>query len=65
MVDFEKFSIIKIEINRIEIFSTKIEIGFYQIGFSGFCFRFQYNFQNIKNLLFDKFRYKFQPVLFS
>jgi hypothetical protein len=35
MVKIEKFSIIEIEINRIEIFRTKIEIGFYRIGFSG------------------------------
>ncbi len=38
MVEIEKFSIIEIEINRIEIFRTKIEIGFYRIGFSGYFF---------------------------
>jgi hypothetical protein len=38
MVEIEKFSII--EINRIEIFRTEIEIGFYRIGFSGFFFDF-------------------------
>ena len=40
MVEIEKFSKIEIKINRIEIFRTKIEIGFYRIGFSGFFFDF-------------------------
>ena len=40
MVEIEKFSIIEIEINRIEIFGTEIKIGFYRIGFSGFFFDF-------------------------
>ncbi len=40
MVEIEKFSKIKIEINRIEIFSTDIEIGFYRIVFWGFFFDF-------------------------
>ncbi len=62
MVDFEK--ILKIEINRIEIFRTEIEIGFYRIGFLRFCFRFQYNFDNIEKLRFNIFRYKIQPVSF-
>jgi hypothetical protein len=64
MVEIEKFSIIEIEINRIEIFRTEIEISFYQIGFSGFFFQFRYNFDNIEKLRFDIFRYKIQPVLF-
>jgi len=64
MVDFEKIFKIEIEINRIEIFRTEIEIGFYRIGFLRFCFRFRYNFDNIKKLRFDIFRYKIQPVLF-
>ncbi len=64
MVDFEKFSIIEIEINWIENFRTEIKIGFYRISFSGFCFWFQYNFENIKILQFDIFRYKIQLVLF-
>jgi hypothetical protein len=38
MVDFEKNFKIEIEINRIEIFRTEIEISFYQIGFLRFCF---------------------------
>ncbi len=50
MVDFEKFAIIEIDI--------------YQIGFSGFVFRFRYNFENIEKLQFDIFQYKIQPVLF-
>ncbi len=62
MVNFEKFAII--EINRIEIFFENFEIDIYQIGFSGFVFRFQYNFENIEKLRFDIFRYKIQPVLF-
>jgi len=44
MVEIEKFSKIKIEINRIKIFRTKIEIGFYQISFSSLFFWFRYNF---------------------
>ena len=64
MVEIEKFSKIKIEINQIEIFRTEIEIGFYRIGFLHFCFRFRYNFDNIEKLRFDIFRYKIQPVLF-
>jgi hypothetical protein len=64
MVNFEKNFKIEIEINRIEIFRTEIEIGFYRIGFLRFCFRFWYNFDNIKKLRFDIFRYKIQPVLF-
>ncbi len=64
MVDFEKIFTIEIEINRIEIFRTEIEIGFYRIGFLRLCFRFQYNFDNIKKLRFDILRYKIQPVLF-
>jgi hypothetical protein len=40
MVEIEKFSKIEIEINRIEIFSTDIEIGFYRIVF----FRVFFNF---------------------
>ncbi len=64
MVDFEKFFLIEIEINRIEIFRTEIEIGFYQIGFLHFCFQFRYNFDNIEKLRCDIFRYKIQPVLF-
>jgi len=50
MVDLEKKFKIEIEINRIEIFRTEIEIGFYRIGFLHFCFRFQYNFDNIEKL---------------
>jgi hypothetical protein len=53
MVEIEKFS--KIEINRIEIFRTEIEIGFYQISFSSLFFRFRYNFDNIEKLRFDIF----------
>jgi hypothetical protein len=64
MVEIEKSFKIEIEIYRIEIFRTEIEIGFYQISFLGFCFRFRYNFDNIKKLRFDIFRYKIQPVLF-
>ncbi len=55
MVEIEKFSKIEIEINRIEIFRTKIEIGFYRIGFSSLFFRFRYNFDNIEKLRFDIF----------
>jgi hypothetical protein len=64
MVDIEKSFKIEIEIYRIKIFRTEIEIGFYRIGFLRFCFQFRYNFDNIKKLRFDKFRYKIQPVLF-
>ena len=64
MVEIEKYFKIEIKIYRIEIFRTEIEIGFYRIGFLRFCFRFQYNFDNIKKLRFDIFRYKIQPVLF-
>ncbi len=64
MVNFENFFKIEIEINRIEIFRTEIEIGFYRNVFLRFCFRFRYNFDNIKKLRFDIFRYKIQPVLF-
>jgi len=38
MVEIEKFSIIEMEINRIEIFRTEIEIGFYRISFSVFFY---------------------------
>jgi hypothetical protein len=65
MVEIEKFSKIEIEINRIEIFRTEIEIGFYRIGFSSLFFRFLYNFDNIEKLRFDIFRYKIQPVSFQ
>jgi len=58
MVEIEKFSKIEIEINRIEIFRTEIEIGFYRIGFSSLFFRFRYNFDNIEKLRFNIFRYK-------
>jgi hypothetical protein len=64
MVDLEKKFKIEIEINRIEIFRTEIEISFYRISFLRFCFRFRYNFDNIEKLRFDIFRYKIQPVLF-
>ncbi len=64
MVEIEKSFKIEIEIYQIEIFRTEIEISFYQIGFLRFCFRFRYNFDNIKKLRFDIFRYKIQPVLF-
>jgi hypothetical protein len=64
MVEIEKSFKIEIEIYRIKIFRTKIEIGFYRIGFLRFCFRFRYNFDNIEKLRFDIFRYKIQPVLF-
>ena len=64
MVEIEKSFKIEIEIYRIEIFRTEIEIGFYRIGFLHFCFRFRYNFDNIEKLRFDIFRYKIQPVLF-
>ncbi len=64
MVEIEKSFKIKIEIYRIEIFRTEIEIGLYRIVFLRFCFRFWYNFDNIKKLRFDIFRYKIQPVLF-
>ena len=64
MVDFEKILKIEIEINRMEVFRTEIEIGFYQIGFSSLFFQFRYNFDNIEKLQFDIFRYKIQPVLF-
>ncbi len=47
MVEIEKSFKIEIEIYRIKIFRTEIEIGFYQIGFLGFGFRFRYNFDNI------------------
>jgi hypothetical protein len=53
MVDFEKFSIIEIEINRIEIFRTEIKVGFYRCGLSGFWFRVWYNYDNIEILRFD------------
>ena len=64
MVEIEKFSKIEIEINRIEIFRTQIEIGFYRIGFSSLFFQFRYNFDNIEKLQFDIFRYKIQQVSF-
>ena len=64
MVEIEKSFKIEIEIYRIEIFRTEIEIGLYRIGFLRFCFRFRYNFDNIEKLRFDIFRYKIQPVLF-
>ncbi len=55
MVEIEKSFKIEIEIYRIEIFRTEIEIGFYRISFLRFCFRFQYNFDNIEKLQFDIF----------
>ncbi len=50
MVEIEKSFEIEIEIYRIEIFRTEIEIGLYRIGFLRFCFRFRYNFDNIEKL---------------
>jgi len=50
MVDFEKFAIIEIEINRIKIFFENFEIDIYRISFSGFVFQFRYNFENIEKL---------------
>jgi hypothetical protein len=50
MVEIEKSLKIEIEIYRIEIFRTEIEIGFYRISFLGFGFRFWYNFDNIEKL---------------
>jgi len=64
MVKIEKSFKIEIEIYQIEIFRTEIKIGFYQIGFLRFCFRFRYNFDNIEKLRFNIFWYKIQPVLF-
>ncbi len=55
MVEIEKSFKIEIEIYRIKIFRTEIEIGFYRIGFLRFCFRFRYNFNNIEKLRFDIF----------
>ncbi len=37
---------------------------FIESVFLHFCFRFRYNFDNIKKLRFDIFQYKIQPVLF-
>jgi hypothetical protein len=42
----------------------KSKSDFIESVFSGFCFRFLYNFENIKKLQFDIFRYKIQLVLF-
>jgi hypothetical protein len=64
MVEIEKSFEIEIEIYRIEIFRTEIEISLYRIGFLRFCFRFRYNFDNIEKIRFDIFRYNIQPVLF-
>jgi hypothetical protein len=65
MVDFENFFKIEIEINRIEIFRTEIEIGFYRISFLGFCFRFRYNFGISKNYDSIYFDTKFNRCYFD
>ncbi len=56
MVEIEKYFKIEIEIYRIEIFRTEIEIGFYRISFLRFCFWFRYNFGisiNYDSIYFD------------
>ena len=60
MVDFEKIFKIEIEINRIEIFRTEIEIGFLH-----FCFRFRYNFGISKNYDSIYFHTKFNRCYFD
>ncbi len=65
MVKIEKFSIIEIEINRIEIFRTKIKIGFYRIGFSGFFFDFGITSIILKNYDSIYFDTKFNRCYFD
>ncbi len=65
MVEIEKSFKIEIKIYRIEIFRTEIEIGFYQIGFLHFCFRFWYNFGISKNYDSIYFDTKFNRCYFD